>query len=135
MPSTVLLVIEDSALRDELANALSAAWYRLVVASDAPTAIQLLQNMPVAPSAMILDWNLSRAGGRDILAHHAADPRCANAPVVVLAKPNLVARIPRLCVAEILLSPVKPATLLDVLGRALAAAARPYRHETNPTAA
>ena len=87
-------------------------------------------------SAVVVDWNLPRAGGRDILAHHASDPRCANTPVVVLAQPDLMTRIPTLCVAEILLKPVKPATLVDVLGRALAAVAPPpMRHETSPNAA
>lgn len=60
----------------------------LVVATDGAEALALLQRNETLPQLVLLDLNLPRIDGREVLEGIRADPRLHNLPVVVLSTSN-----------------------------------------------
>lgn len=60
----------------------------LVVASDGAEALAALRGGETLPQLVLLDLNLPRVDGRDVLEGIRADPRLASLPVVVLSTSN-----------------------------------------------
>ena len=55
--------------------------------NDGEEAVRLIDNMGLAvpcPELVLLDLNLPKVGGSEILQHLRANPECANVPVIVL---------------------------------------------------
>lgn len=57
-PKTILMVEDDSALRELIVDALEAIGYRVLPAADGHAALQLLSSGPVAPDAIFSDVSM-----------------------------------------------------------------------------
>jgi len=110
MTRKILIVDEDRAARDQLAQLLSGKGYEMLTASDVPTAMRLLAAS--SPDLLITDIRLDTYNGLHIIAM-APTP----IPAIVLtsiADPVIEADARRFG-AEYLVKPVSPATLLTVI--------------------
>jgi CheY-like chemotaxis protein len=82
-PSSRILVVDDNdALRENLAEALEIEGYPVVVAADGPTAFQRLAEDP-PPSVVLLDLMLPGMSGREVLAKIREQPRLDHVKVVI----------------------------------------------------
>ena len=117
MAQTILIVEDDAATRDMLAQALACEGYDTLTASDVPTAMHILAERP--PALLLTDIRLDPYNGLHLV---AMAPRPI--PAIVLtgfADPSIEADARRLG-AEYLVKPVSPATLCEVVRRTLGAA-------------
>ena len=86
-PDATILVVDDTdALRALLTVALGTAGFRPIEAPDGRTAIEMAGRTP--PDVVLLDLVLPDIHGLDVLDQLKADPRTANAPVVVVTARN-----------------------------------------------
>ena len=107
MPQKILIVDDDRATRDQLAQLLTREGYETLTASDVPTTMRILAAS--APDLLITDIRLDTYNGLHIIVM-APTP----IPAIVLtsfADPVIEADARRLG-AEYLVKPVSPATLL-----------------------
>jgi DNA-binding response OmpR family regulator len=114
---TILIVEDDAAIRDMLAQALGGDGYEIVTAGGVPAAMRLLAER--RPDLLITDIRLDTYNGLQLIAM-APQP----IPAIVLtgfADPAIEADARRLG-AEYLVKPVSPAALGDVVRRTLATA-------------
>ncbi len=81
-PARVLVVDDNDALRENLAEALELEGYAVAVAPDAEAALALLAHEP-PPRVMLLDFQLPGMNGADLLAKIRADARLAGIRVVM----------------------------------------------------
>lgn len=82
-PSTRILVVDDNdALRENLAEALQLEGYDVAVASDGQGALAALHHDPRF-AAVLLDLMMPGMDGRELLARIRGDPRLASLPVVM----------------------------------------------------
>ena len=81
-PARVLVVDDNEALRDNLAEALQLEGYAVAVASDAESALEQLTREP-PPRVILLDFKLPGMSGGDLLARIRADARLAGVRVVM----------------------------------------------------
>ena len=110
MANKILIVDDDRATRDELAQLLTHEGYETLTASDVPTAMHILGAS--APDLLITEIRLDTYNGLHIIAM-APTP----IPAIVLtgiADPVIEADARRFG-AEYLIKPVSPATLLAVI--------------------
>ena len=78
----VLVVDDNEALRENLAEALQLEGYAVTVASDAQAALARLAQDP-PPRVILLDFKLPGMNGADLLARIRQDPRLADVRVVM----------------------------------------------------
>jgi CheY-like chemotaxis protein len=78
----VLLVEDDDALRDEVAELLARDGYHVVAARDGRQALGWLDQL--RPDLILLDLMLPLVSGWEVLANVRADPTLASVPVVVM---------------------------------------------------
>lgn len=116
-PKTILVIEDDLDVRDEIVGALERAGYHVVTASNGLEALDWLSRQPVMPALVLLDWMMPVLDGMGFLNRQASNPRLASIPVVVVSAVARVARIPRLCVAEVVAKPVRLKTLVEVVDR------------------
>jgi len=104
-----VLIVDDSAtVRLELCAALTAAGYAVVEAADGVAGLERVAE--VAFSMIILDVNMPRMGGLEMLDHLKADPKSAGIPVVLLtteAQRSLIDRARQAGAKGWLVKPVK----------------------------
>ncbi len=81
-PARVLVVDDNEALRDNLAEALQLEGYAVAAAADAETALAQLEEAP-PPRVILLDFKLPGMSGADLLAKIRADARLADVRVVM----------------------------------------------------
>ena len=81
-PARVLVVDDNEALRDNLAEALQLEGYAVAVAPDAESALEQLTQAP-PPRVILLDFKLPGMSGGDLLARIRADARLAGVRVVM----------------------------------------------------
>jgi two-component system, chemotaxis family, chemotaxis protein CheY len=82
-PSPRILVVDDNdALRENLAEALQIEGYPVEVAADGPTALSLLAEDP-PPGIVLLDLMLPGMSGSDVLSRIRADARLRDVKVVL----------------------------------------------------
>ncbi len=81
-PARVLVVDDNEALRDNLAEALQLEGYAVAAAADAETALAQLEEAP-PPRVILLDYKLPGMSGADLLAKIRADARLAGVRVVM----------------------------------------------------
>jgi CheY-like chemotaxis protein len=79
---TVLLVEDEDALRQVLRDLLEREGYSVVEAQDGVQALDQIDRH--APDALVLDLNLPRLDGYQVLSHLRARPGTADLPVLVL---------------------------------------------------
>lgn len=114
---TVLIVEDDTDVRDEMELALDRLGYRVLTAAHGGEALAILRGEPIRPSLILLDWMMPVMDGMSFLGHTASDPRYASIPVVVVSAVARMARIPTLCVAAVVAKPVRLRALVDIVDR------------------
>jgi CheY-like chemotaxis protein len=80
----VLIVDDEEDIRDGLAAILRARGYRTWTAANGNEALALIRGGAVVPSAILLDLAMPELDGFGFLAAQAAEPTCAQVPVVVV---------------------------------------------------
>lgn len=80
-PATILFVDDDPILREFADVHLSSDMAKLVMAPDGVAALELLQTQRV--DLALVDLEMPRMDGFDLLAHLRADPRWRDLPVIV----------------------------------------------------
>jgi CheY-like chemotaxis protein len=80
-PARILVVDDNEALRDNLAEALVLEGYEVAVARDGAGALELLEGKPF--DAVLLDLMMPGMDGREVLAHIRQDPRLRDVRVVM----------------------------------------------------
>jgi CheY-like chemotaxis protein len=110
---SVLVVEDDATLRGELALRLVEEGYTVETAADGQAAIECLQSGCV-PSIMIVDLEMPRRDGGEVLAEMEREPRWADIPVVVVtgATYGLLAETLRLGGMNVLAKPFEIQHLL-----------------------
>ncbi len=81
-PARVLVVDDNDALRDNLAEALELEGYAVAVAPTGEAALDRLAHEP-PPGVVLLDLKLPGMSGADLLARIRRDPRLAGVRVVM----------------------------------------------------
>jgi CheY-like chemotaxis protein len=114
---TLLVVEDDSDVRDEMELALDRAGYRVLTAPNGAEALAVLRREPIRPSLILLDWMMPVMDGMGFLGHTASDPKFASIPVVVVSAVARLARIPTLCVTAVVAKPVRLRALVDIVDR------------------
>jgi two-component system, OmpR family, alkaline phosphatase synthesis response regulator PhoP len=79
---TLLVVEDDAALRDTIMYNLRREGYRVLVASDGVTALEVARQQP--PALILLDLMLPRLDGLDVCRQLRARPETANTPILML---------------------------------------------------
>lgn len=83
LPATQILVVDDNdALRENLAEALELEGYAVAVARDGSAALARLAEDPL-PRVVLLDLMMPGMDGREILARIREDPRLGGVRVVI----------------------------------------------------
>lgn len=83
MPTTQILIVEDeSAVRELLASTLAGAGYEVLEAPDAPSAQELLAGN--SPSLVLLDWMLPGMSGLEFAKWLKDDRQLNELPVIML---------------------------------------------------
>ncbi len=81
-PAHVLVVDDNDALRENLAEALELEGYAVAVARDGQVALQRLETEP-PPRVVLLDFKMPGMSGAELLARIRQDPRLAAVRVVM----------------------------------------------------
>jgi CheY-like chemotaxis protein len=82
--SLIILIVEDDpSLRELYRGALSAEGYAVVAVEDGFDALRLIEGSAL-PSAVVLDLELPRLGGRDVYQELRARAETSAIPVVVV---------------------------------------------------
>jgi len=81
--TTVLVVEDDSSLRDMYRTALMVAGYVVVAVEDGLDALRRLET--IRPSLVVLDMALPRLGGREVQKELRASPDTNQIPIVVVS--------------------------------------------------
>jgi CheY-like chemotaxis protein len=112
----VLIVDDDSLVRESLAELLDAKGYSVLQAENGQNALQVLKKTPRSPCLVVLDLAMPVMDGRGFLKLRAEDPILRNIPVVVVSGnvqspeqlPGIDAYLPK---------PVKVARLIEIIDR------------------
>jgi len=80
--SRILVVDDNDALRENLAEALEIEGYPVVVAADAKVALERLAEEP-PPNVVLLDLMMPGMSGRELLERIREDPRLRHVRVVI----------------------------------------------------
>jgi DNA-binding response OmpR family regulator len=118
---TVLIVEDDSDLRQMLRTALAFAGYRVIEASDGLSALQTIDRDP--PDVVLLDLGLPIVTGAMVRQEIAAQAHTRNIPIVVITgEPGDHASLDVACVLR---KPVNPDRVVAAVRRCMAAGAGP----------
>jgi DNA-binding NtrC family response regulator len=82
--SHVLVVDDESNLRESLAELIASEGFLVVQASDGETAVQILRRGDSAPDVIFLDMRMPKLGGLDVLRAIQAE-KLTSAPVIVIS--------------------------------------------------
>ena len=82
-PKTVLVVEDDSSLREMYRSALMSAGYSVVAVEDGVDALRRIEHE--APQAVVLDMALPRMNGRDVQRELSSRPETSSIPIVVVS--------------------------------------------------
>ncbi len=80
---TILIVDDDEAVRETLAELLGTRGYGVLTAASAEAALEILERIP--PDLVLTDVHMGAMSGIELCARVKADPRFQLTPVVVLA--------------------------------------------------
>lgn len=81
---TVMIVDDDEAIRESVADVLQLAGYEVSLAEDGLQALSILQAAP-HPALILLDLMMPCMDGRAVMASLAADPSLATIPVIAFS--------------------------------------------------
>jgi CheY-like chemotaxis protein len=112
----VLVVEDDAELRDLYRITLTIAGYAVIAVEDGFDALQRIEQF--IPSAVILDMELPRLGGRDVHRELAAHPETRNIPIVVVSGTD-ISDLNSADFACVLKKPIQPDAIVDTIDRCL----------------
>lgn len=81
-PSRILVVDDNAALRENLAECLEGEGYEVMVAEDGPRALLCLEQQPL-PRVVLFDLMMPGMDGRALAAAIRANPRCHEVRLVL----------------------------------------------------
>lgn len=110
---TILVVDDDSGIRDALSDILDQLGYSVVAARDGAEALDVLR-AGCQPSAVLLDLGMPTMDGREFRNELLRDPRFAELPVIVITA-SRDQHPDELQVTDVLTKPVQLSRLLDIL--------------------
>ena len=119
--STVLVVEDDSVLREFYRTTLTAAGYTVVAVEDGLDALRRIDHQ--APQAIVLDLSLPRVDGRDVSRELKARPDTRRIPVIVVSGTDMK-DLNEKDFACVLRKPVDPDALVDAIEHCLRTARR-----------
>ena len=128
----VLLVDDDAALRDAIAEALQARGFEITPAEDGAAALELLR-AGALPDAIVLDLMMPRLDGWSFRLEQRADPSWARIPTIALSSHNS-AQAAAIDADAFLRKPVEIEALVDALERLLEAARQEQLAQTEKLA-
>jgi two-component system chemotaxis response regulator CheY len=112
----VLIVDDSQTIRHEIAEALKLAGFAAVEARDGVAGLEATEQQQFA--MIILDVNMPRMGGLELLDRLKADPKTAAIPVVMLtteAQRSLIERARKAGAKGWLVKPVKMAQIVSTV--------------------
>ncbi len=123
-PPRLLLIEDEEAIRESLAEALEEDGFQVVVAANGREALQLLRNGP-RPSAILLDLMMPVMDGWEFRREQLNDPSLRDIPVLVVSASGSSPDRLRSQLGDVQLipKPVPYVELLKALDRACALAA------------
>jgi len=80
-PDTIMVVEDEGAISDMVAEALEDQGYRVLTAQDGQEARQMVQCAP--PDAIVLDLRLPRVDGWQFIHWCRTDPTTATIPIII----------------------------------------------------
>ena len=115
---TILLIEDDSAVREMLVQTLEEERFAVVGVGDGVEALSYLETAPIPPCLILLDLMMPRMNGWQFRAIQRNHPSLGSIPVVVLsARPDLRASQAELAVEEDLSKPVHFELLMKTVRR------------------
>jgi CheY-like chemotaxis protein len=115
-PRRILLVEDDAAIRETIAELLEEEGYRVASAANGAEALELL-SAPELPSVILLDLMMPVMSGWELHEALQDDPRLASIPVVVISASRSTERLAPIEAAAFLAKPFDATRLLDTVGR------------------
>jgi CheY-like chemotaxis protein len=112
---TILVVDDDSAIRDAVQELLEDHGYEVVLAGDGVEALERLAAMAAPPSLILLDLKMPRMDGWEFLTERNGSVSGARVPVVLLSGMTFIRDAPG--VVDFLAKPLRPDKLLDCVRR------------------
>jgi len=112
-PRGVLIIDDDDAVRESLADALEDAEYSPISAANGQEALEYLQQGG-RPCVILLDLMMPIMDGWEFRAAQLADPALGPIPVIVLSAVNEIGRV---AAGAVLRKPVQLTTLLEAVQR------------------
>jgi len=114
-----VLVVDDSeTIRQQVSEALQAQGFEVVEASDGVIGLERAAENDLA--MIILDVNMPRLNGFEVLERLKADPKLAQTPVIILtteAQRTLIDKARKLGAAAWLIKPVKMDNLVSTVSK------------------
>ncbi len=118
-PPDILLVDDDSDVREALVGALEDEGYSVAEAADGSSALDQLKTAPI-PHLIILDLSMPRLAGADFRRETLKDPELGVVPVLVVsADPDARERAQAMGAQGFLAKPVGLADLFETVARLL----------------
>ena len=115
--ATVLVVDDDSDIRESLKDVLSDEGYRVACASDGLEAIEYLRSHD-RPGLILLDWMMPNCNGACFRVKQRQHPALAGIPVVLLtADARVQTKMAEVDALDYVPKPVRLETLLAVIDR------------------
>src|SRR4051812_48928439 len=118
----VIIVEDDSELRDMLAHAVSSQGFHAVAAEDGLEALHVLRTvrrrLPQTPCLVLLDLTMPRLSGTEFRRAQLGDPTVAEIPVAVISgATDIEQRARALGAVATLVKPLDVDVVLDVVRR------------------
>lgn len=82
-PASILLIEDDAAIRESVADCLAFEGYRVVAVGNGREGLEVLRRGP-PPALVVLDLLMPVLGGAQFLEEREADPAIAGVPVVLM---------------------------------------------------
>lgn len=120
MPSTVLVVEDDRALRDLMEFMLTRRGYAVLTAADGVEALELIRATP--PQAILLDILLPQMNGLELMRQLQAEAAAPAVPIIVISALGFREVVQQAIAAgahDFLLKPFDMRLLADKLSRVL----------------
>ena len=114
----VLIVDDSETIREQVARALEGAGFAVVEASDGLDGLERAATNDIA--MVILDVNMPRLGGLDMLDRLKADPKTADLPVLILtteAQQTMIERAKKAGARGWIIKPVKMDLLVSAVAK------------------
>jgi CheY-like chemotaxis protein len=113
----VLVVDDDHAIRDTLADLLGDEGYQVITAMNGVDALTELRRLPERPCVILLDLMMPIMSGAQFYAELERDPALAEIPVVVISADGNVQQKAQRFGGEYLAKPIRIETVLGAVER------------------